>query len=284
MSTRIAASALLAVFLSAAAAHAQDKWPTKQWPTAMPKDVGLDPAVLAEFDADLAKEKLFGYVDSFTIVRNGKIAFDKTYSRDYERIYGKLASVGPSYSVRDPSGPDNIYSSWWHPYYRRVELHTLQTVTFAVVSVVIGVAKNRNEFPDLDTPVMQFFDEKKVANVDDRKRQMTIRHLLSMTSGLKWSAEAGADTEDSFEASSDWVKFTIDLPMQDEPGKTFNYAHGNVQLLVHVFNEAVGMDIEEYAARHLFARWASTSSSGSEPRRATSMGPVDCTCARTTWQ
>ena len=41
--------------------------------------------------------------------------------------------------------------------------------------------------------------------------------------------------------------------LTEEPGRVFNYASGNAQLLVHIFNKAVGKDIEENAAQHLFA-------------------------------
>lgn len=251
MSIRIKIAAVLIVFQLGPGATAHDEWPTAQ-----PKAVGFDPVALAAFDADIVKGA-YGYVDSLTFIRRGKIAFDKTYSHDYDKIYGKLAKEGYPNCVHDLSGPYNYYSTWWHPYYRRGELHTIQSQTKIIVSVIIGVAIARQEFPDLDTPVMKFFDEKKVANLDDRKRRMTIRHLLTMTSGVEWTTEklakAGVDTDTRFEASTDWVKFTIDLPMADEPGKVFNYASGNAQLLVHIFNKAVGKDIEEYAVQHLFA-------------------------------
>jgi CubicO group peptidase (beta-lactamase class C family) len=55
------------------------------------------------------------------------------------------------------------------------------------------------------------------------------------------------------EASFDWVQFTIDRPMAQEPGKTFRYSSGATQLLSHVFRSATGKDIEEYAVEHLFA-------------------------------
>ena len=55
------------------------------------------------------------------------------------------------------------------------------------------------------------------------------------------------------EASFDWVKYTIDRPMGDEPGTRFNYNSGATELLAHVFRQATGQDIEEYAAKNLFA-------------------------------
>src|SRR5262249_51728602 len=72
------------------------------------------------------------------------------------------------------------------PYYRRGDLHTMQSVTKTVTSILIGVATSRKEFPDLDTPILKFFDTSKVANIDDRKRRITIRHVLTMTAELDW--------------------------------------------------------------------------------------------------
>lgn len=79
---------------------------------------------------------------------------------------------------------------------------------------------------------------------------MTVRHLLTMTAGLDWAEDSAVD---SLESSYDWVRFTIDRPMAEVPGTRFNYNSGASQLLSHVFHEATGRDIEEYAARHLFA-------------------------------
>jgi CubicO group peptidase (beta-lactamase class C family) len=195
---------LLAVILLSPCAAAQDPWPTKKWPTAMPTDVGLNFAALAEFDADIAKGK-YTHVDTVTVIRHGKIAFDRSYPRDYAKIYGDRARKSSPIIVHDRTGPFNPFNSWWHPYYRRGDLHTLQSVTKAVVSVVVGVAIARGDFPkDLDTPVMKFFNAQQVANLDDRKRQMTIRHLLTMTSGVEWkwtstpNSDGGTDTDTAF--------------------------------------------------------------------------------------
>jgi CubicO group peptidase (beta-lactamase class C family) len=125
-----------------------------------------------------------------------------------------------------------------------------------MTSATIGVAVTRNEFPSLDTPVLKFFDESKVRNVDSRKRSMTIRNLLTMTSGLEWHENLPySDPKNSasvMEASTDWVQYTIDQPMSDEPGTRYNYNSGASVLLSHVFRAATGQDIEEYAAKNLF--------------------------------
>lgn len=222
------------------------------WALSTPGAVGLNPDTLAAFDSDIAAGK-YGYVDGLLVIRHGKVAFERTYAHDYDRIYGEQARSRDSSSLLDPSGPYNYYNPWWHPFYRRGGLHTLQSVSKAVTSIVIGVAVSRGEFPSIDTPVLSFFDSVAVAQVDDRKRRMTIRHLQTMTAGLDWDETGPADHVSRMEASFDWVGFVINRAMAHEPGAVYNYNSGATMLLSYVFRAATGIDIEEYAARHLFA-------------------------------
>jgi CubicO group peptidase (beta-lactamase class C family) len=191
------------------------------------------------------------------VIRHGKIAYDRSYKHDYDGIYAREAAAPGPLNAHDPSGPYNYFNPWWHPFYRRGDLHTMQSVTKTVTSVVIGAATARKEFPPLDTPIMKFFDAAKVANLDDRKRRITIRHLLTMTAGLDWNEDLPyADPNNAaslMEASFDWVQFTIGRPMAQEPGAAFKYSSGATQLLSHIFRTATGKDVEEYAERHLFA-------------------------------
>src|SRR5262245_20338469 len=247
---------LTVALLLAGSALGQAQHSAAPWVTSTPRAEGLDPTRLAAFDADIAAGK-YGYVDSMLVIRHGKIVFERSYSRDYDRIYAKEAAEPGPLNATDPSGPYNYFNPWWHPFYRRGDLHTMQSVTKTVTSVVIGVATARHEFPSLDSPVLQFFDVSKVANVDERKRRMPIRHLLTMTSGIDWDEDVPyADPRNDssrMEASFDWVRYTIDRPMAQDPGTTFKYSSGATQLLSHIFRVATRVDIEEYADRHLFA-------------------------------
>lgn len=249
---RIAFAALL---LLASVASAQTVAPGKNWPVAKPAALGLNPAVLDSIDAEI-KAGRYGYVDRFLVIRHGKIAFDASYPQDYDKAYGDSAKVSSPLSPGDLTGPYNYYAPWWHPTYRRGDLHTLQSVTKTVTSVVIGTAIMRGEFPSIDTPVLSFFDSTKVANIDARKRKMTIRHVLTMTDGLDWNENLPyVDPRNAavvMEGSYDWVKYVIDRPMANEPGAKWNYNSGATELLAHIFRQATGVDIEEYAARHLF--------------------------------
>jgi CubicO group peptidase (beta-lactamase class C family) len=98
-----------------------------------------------------------------------------------------------------------------------------------------------------------------VKNVDDRKRRMTLRDLLTMTSGLEWNAtdfeNTGNPQNDTslMEASDDWVQYTIDKPMGAEPGKVWNYNDGAAVLLAYLFQKETGWDIDDYGQKFVFA-------------------------------
>ncbi len=226
------------------------------WPKSTPQAVGLNPKVLAELDADIVAGK-YGYIDSILVIRHGWLVFDRSYPHDYIQIYGKQAQAPGAFNAHDPTGPYNYFNSWWHPFYRRGDLHSMQSVTKTVTSVIIGVAVARGEFPDLATPILKFFDESKVANIDVRKRRINIRHLMTMTGGFDWNEDLPYTDPNNtgvlMEASSDWVQFAIDRKMAREPGIILNYNSGEAQLLSYIFHAATGRDIEEYAAEHLFA-------------------------------
>lgn len=249
----------LTYFALAGATHPAASQPPParfEWPAAPPGTPGLDRSMLDSLDAAI-RRGAYGYVDRMLVIHRGAVVVDHRYTHDYDRIYGDSARTRNPLNAGDPTGPYNYFNPWWHPYYRRGDLHSLQSVTKTIASVVIGTAVTRNEFPSIDTPVLRFFDTSSVANIDDRKRRMTVRHLLTMTGGLDWNENLPyidpRNNAVAMEASSDWVQYAIDLPMAREPGTSFNYSSGETQLLASVFHAATGMDIEEYAARHLFA-------------------------------
>lgn len=245
---------LLALAISAARGQAQ--WPTTSWPTSAPGAEGLDATVLNRLDADISAGK-FGNVDGMLIIRHGRVVVDKAYPHDYGSIYGQEAKKPGPLNPHEMSGPYNYFNPWWHPYYQRGDLHTMQSVTKTVTSVIIGTAIANRDFPSIDTPILTFFDTSRVANIDDRKRRLTIRHLLSMTAGLDWHEDLPyndpRNSASVMEASFDWVAYAIDRPMSGEPGSAFQYNSGATMLLAHIFRVATGTDIEEYGQRHLFA-------------------------------
>ncbi len=236
--------------------NAQQSWPLKEWPVATPQSQSMNADSLKKFDELIASGK-YGYIDAMIVTRNGKLIYQKTYAHDYEKIYGENAKTKSGLNQLDPDGPYNYYNPQWHPYYRGSTLHSLQSVTKTITSVIIGIATTHKEFPELSTPVLHFFDTTEIKNIDDRKRKMTIRHLLTMTAGFDWQEWIPyTDPKNDaiqMEGSVDWISYVINRPMSHEPGQHFNYNSGASQLLSYIFKKVTGKNIEEYAAEYLFS-------------------------------
>ena len=243
-------------FFAPCESSGQQLWPlhANEWAMVSPDAQGFSADTLLLTDQKILQGK-YGYVDDVFITRNGQVIYQKKYHNDYRALYGANAK---EISGLNPfiNGPYNYFDPWWHPFYRGGDLHTLQSVTKSVVSVTIGIAVARQEFPDLSTPVLNYFDISKVQNVDDRKKKMTIRDLITMTGGFEWEEWIPFDDPKNdcagMEASFDWIKYTIDKPMVAQPGERFKYSSGGSQLLAYIFKASTGKDIEEYASQYLF--------------------------------
>lgn len=229
--------------------------PAGEWPKEKPDVLGIDEKLLDAFDADLAAGK-YALVDSFSLFRCGREVYERKYSHDYGQIYGKEAKTrGPLNAHL--TGPYNYFDPAWHPYYHGTDLHSMQSVSKTVTSVILGIAITRGDFKSgLDTRVLHYFNPTKVKNIDERKRRMNLRHVLTMTTGLDWIEDVPYSDPHSdsslMEATNDWVQYVIDKPMKEEPGTVFNYSSGATELLAYVFQKETGQDIDSYGEKYLF--------------------------------
>jgi CubicO group peptidase (beta-lactamase class C family) len=225
----------------------QTVWPTNGWPSSSPEEQGMDGAPLAALDQKFSNGD-YGYVDHMLIIRRGHVVYDRSYAHDYEEINaGRDASPG-MYNYHNPD---------WHPYYKGTRLHTIQSATKSVTSVLIGIAIGREEIPGVDVEIMDYFDEYKTQEVDANKRQITLEDLLTMRAGIEWDEDSYDYTDprnscEQMERSHDWIQFVMSLPMAQEPGEVFVYNSGASQLLSHIIKKSTGSYVDEYAERHLF--------------------------------
>lgn len=252
----LGAAAGLARIAAGVPADPSGIWPTAAWQVGTPAHVGLDRGTLENLDRDLAAGK-YGIVDSFQVFRCGEQVFTRRYPHDYSTIYAAEARTKGPLNAR-LSGRYNYFDPVWHPYYHGSDLHTMQSITKTFTSAIIGIARTRGDFKaGLDTPVLRYFDVAKVRNVDDRKRRMTLKDVLTMRTGLDWREDVPYDDPRSdsslMEATDDWVQYVIDKPMAAEPGTTFNYSSGATELLAYIFKKETGQDIDTYGEKYLFA-------------------------------
>jgi CubicO group peptidase (beta-lactamase class C family) len=132
--------------------------------------------------------------------------------------------------------------------------HVIHSCTKSIISALIGIAIEKGYIKSVEQPVLDFFPERTVANLDANKKAMTLEHVLTMSTGL--------ECRDSYlyrwrglnqmRQSQDWVQFMLDLPMAEEPGTRFEYCNGASFLLSAIIQETTGMSASAFADKHLF--------------------------------
>lgn len=222
-------------------------WPTKAWPGATPESQGLNPAVLEALSSEFAAGK-HGYVDAMLVIRRGRVVYEKTYDRsgDYDRLFAGKGAPG-IYNYYDPG---------WHPYYKRTKLHTMQSISKSATSALIGIAIGRRELPGVDAKMMPYLSAFQPPP-DPRRDRMTLRDVLTMTTGIRWDEESTEYTDPAnncavMEGKDDWVRYVLEQPMAEDPGKVFVYNSGATMLLSELIRKTTGKEADDYAKEHLF--------------------------------
>lgn len=198
-----------------ASAQPAKPFPTKEWSVSSPEEQGMSSEVLAR----LVEFGLFNNMDSLLITRHGKIVLETTYAP-----------------------------------FRAGLKHRINSSTKAVTSSLIAIALKEGVLDSVDRRVVDFFPDRTIAHLDARKKAITIRHLLDMTSGLDWDegVNGGLASFLAMERSPDWVQFILDRPMSTEPGRAFYYNSGNSHLLSAILTRLTGKSAFDYAKEKLF--------------------------------
>lgn len=132
--------------------------------------------------------------------------------------------------------------------------HQMRSATKSVVGALAGIAQARTGKPALDAPVLPQLPYADYANPDARKRAITLRHLLTMQPGLAcndWDASSPGNESLLYE-TADWVKATLDLPMETEPGTLGRYCSGGVAVVGRLTEIATGRALPDFAQEALF--------------------------------
>jgi CubicO group peptidase (beta-lactamase class C family) len=201
--------------------NGQQYAPGLEWRTASPSDVGLDSSRIITMLAKVVAGR-YGTIQGVVVVRYGYLAVEQ-------------------------------YVGW-----SRDQAHTMQSVTKSVTSLLYGIQSQGGTLPadNLDRKVVDIFPRYvPIANLDQHKQALTMRHLLTMRTGMDFWEQpyAGSPLDELNRSSGDWTRFILDRPMTGAPGSDWAYNSGAAILTCSVLREVSGQAPDALAHSALFA-------------------------------
>lgn len=181
------------------------------WPVAKASDVGVSETALTDFVRMLIGMKDDGIhasnIHAVLVARHGRLVLE-------EYFHGFSADT----------------------------LHDLRSASKSITSVLVGAAMQQGEPVGPDTPVYRTMN---ASATDATKEAMTLRHLLTMSSGLDCDdgddkSPGNEDTMQSQRADRDWYHYTLSLKSVRPPGAQSVYCSGGANLAAGVLAKASG--------------------------------------------
>ncbi len=152
-------------------------WPTEGWQNSTPEEQGIDSVKLAEMLDQIQMKNI--PINSLLVIRNGMLVLDAYFYNPY-----------------DGQTP-----------------HDLASVTKSIMTTLIGIAAGQGKI-QLDQPMLSYFPDRTIANLDTHKEQITVRHLTGMVNGFESGCMAGdMETLNAMRSNPDWVQATLDRKM-----------------------------------------------------------------------
>ncbi|WP_442599840.1 serine hydrolase domain-containing protein [Neobacillus sp. D3-1R] len=193
-------------------------WPTMEWKTSLPEQQGMNSKKLADLFEKL--DEINSPLDGLIIIRNGYIVAEK-YGYGY--------------------GPERS--------------HEINSVTKSFMSAVTGVAINEGYIKSIDDPIFDYFPDRKAENMDDHKKNLTVKDFLTMNSGLDWG-ELDKDRKhqfwSDFESTDDTVQFVLNKPTDPNLIGKFDYNTGLPHILSAIVQQTTGKKTADYAKEKIF--------------------------------
>lgn len=186
------------------------------WVVATPEEVGLDPArVQAVYDRFYSDRHMFNAV-ALLIVRDGHLVAEG-YARDLED---------------------------------RGRIRNVQSVAKSITSMVFGILHDDGVFPNLDEKLSDILPATAFTG-DPRSRDITLRHLLTMTSGVDIDNHDFA-VDLLIRRPRQQDRLLLRRPLYAAPGERYHYRDADPQLISYAIQARTGQSLEGVATQRLF--------------------------------
>lgn len=187
-------------------------YPTKIWKKESPEKHNINEEIIYSLDNKINEE--FPHLKSILIVKDDSIIYEKYLN-------------GCSQDT----------------------LHEIACMSKSFLSAVIGTALKDKLINDLQTKVVDIFSEDIPEDIDKNFYKITLEHLLTKTSGIKWPGPNYQFPED--QRFND-IRLPFSLKIKDEPGKVFEYKP-DPHILIYAIEKLSGIDFVCYADKNLFS-------------------------------
>ena len=177
------------------------------FPRCTPEEQGISSRYLAAFLQEVAEKKETD-IHQIMILRNGFVIGEYSFAPYQTGV--------------------------WH-----IEHSLCKSITGMAIGLLIAEGKL-----NLDDKIGKIFSKRSLlANL--REKNITVEHLLTMTSGVSFN-EIGIVSGD------DWVKSFLDAPVSFAPGTKFEYNSMNSYMLSAIVTEITGETMADYLTPRLF--------------------------------
>jgi CubicO group peptidase (beta-lactamase class C family) len=203
------------------------------WKVSVPEEQGLDPRLVCAIGPNLANLKEAD-PHGVVVARHNVLVYEEYFSGEDLRGWTPVGTV--------PHHADT--------------LHNMESITKSVLALLVGIAFDRGWLHDLDDRVFSFLPEYADLRSAD-KDKITLRHLLSMTSGLDWPERAvpvddPANIIQRGRLAPDPYRFVLARLPVATPGLVWNYDGGGVWLLSLILRKVSSQPIDDLAKETLF--------------------------------
>lgn len=128
--------------------------------------------------------------------------------------------------------------------YRSGIWHISHSMCKSITSMAIGLLIDEGKL-SLDENIYNIFPGKVNPLIKIFRPEVTVRHLLTMTSGVTFN-------ESGIVSGNDWLESYLNAPVSEKPGTKFQYNSLNSYVLSAIITERTGMPMDEYLKPRLF--------------------------------
>ena len=128
--------------------------------------------------------------------------------------------------------------------YRKEIWHISHSLCKSITGMAIGLLVGEGRL-SLDDKVIKILEIKKSLLAGMRQKNLTVEHLLTMSSGVNFR-------ETGIVSGDDWVKGYLDASVSEAPGTAFDYNSMNSYMLSAIVTEITGEPMDQYLTPRLF--------------------------------